>query len=105
MYDTLSYTCKSDSIEETFSIRTYRYSGAEEGAKVYFHCDLRVCLANVANSGCECPSGVECDTNARKRRSVADIVDESEVYHVSAGPYIFKTDDEKEKEEEEEEGR
>ncbi|XP_078352165.1 uncharacterized protein LOC144636829 [Oculina patagonica] len=102
MYDTLSYACKSDSVEETFSIRTYRYFGAAEGDEVYFHCDLRVCLANVANTTCECPTVAECDPNARRRRSVADIVDESKVYHVSKGPFIFKNEDEEEEEEEEE---
>ncbi|KAL9952465.1 hypothetical protein ACROYT_G039727 [Oculina patagonica] len=96
--DTLSYACKSNSVEETFSIRTYRYFGAAEGDEVYFHCDLRVCLANVANSTCKCPTSAECDPNARRRRSVADKVDESKVYHVSTGPFIFEKEDEKEKE-------
>ena len=103
MHDSLSYACASDNVTETFSIRTYRYFGAEEGALVYFHCDLRVCLANVANSACKCPTNAECDPNARKRRSVAEVVDESKVYHVSTGPFTFKDDEDEEKEEKEEE--
>lgn len=100
MSDSLSYICANDNVSETFSIRTFRYYGAEEGAKVYFHCDLRVCLANVANSACECPSVAKCDPNARKRRSLADKVDESKMYHASTGPFIFKNDEEEEEEEE-----
>ena len=60
---------------------------------------LRVCLAN--DSACQCPSVGECDPKARKRRSVADVVDETKVYHASTDPFIFKND---EKEEEKEEG-
>lgn len=99
--ESLSYTCKNDSVDETFSIKTFRYYGAEEGDPVYFHCDLRVCLADVDNSKCQCPTVAQCDPNARKRRSLADKVDETKVYRTSAGPFIFKND----KEEEEEEGK
>ena len=98
--DSLSYTCANDSVVETFSIQAFRYYGAEEGAKVYFHCDLRVCLTNAVNSTCECPTVPECNPNARKRRSVADKVDETKVYHASTGPFIFKNDEEEEEEEE-----
>ncbi|KAL9952467.1 hypothetical protein ACROYT_G039729 [Oculina patagonica] len=62
--DTLSYNCTSDSVEETFSIRSFRYFGA---------------------------------AGRRKRRA---IVDESNLHHVKAGPFIFKDDEEEEKDEE-----
>ena len=97
--ESLSYNCQDDSVDETFSIHTFRYYGAEEGEPVYFHCDLRVCLASVDNSACQCPTVAECDPNARKRRSLADKVDETKVYHTSAGPFIFKNDEEEEEEE------
>ena len=99
IYESLSYTCKNDSVAETFSIRTFRYYGAEEGDPVYFHYDLRVCLADVDNSACQCPSVAVCNPNARKRRSLADEVDETKVYHTSTGPFIFKNDEEGEEEE------
>ena len=92
--ESLSYTCKNDSVNETFSIRTFRYYGAKEGKLVYFHCDLRVCLADVDNSTCQCPTVAECNPNARKRRSLADEVDETKVYHTSTGAFIFKNDEE-----------
>lgn len=98
--ESLSYTCADDGVTETFSIRTFRYYGAEEGDAVYFHCDLRVCLADVDNSTCQCPSVADCNPNARKRRSLADEVDETKVYHTSTGPFIFKDDEEEEEEEE-----
>lgn len=98
--ESLAYTCANDSAVETFSIRTFRYYGAEEGDAVYFHCDLRVCLADVDNSACQCPSVGTCNPNARKRRSVADEVDKNKVYHASAGPFIFKNDEEEEEQEE-----
>lgn len=72
--ESLSYTCKNDSVAETFSIPTFRYYGAEKGDAVYFHCDLRVCLADVDNSACQCPTDAECDPKGRKRRSLADEV-------------------------------
>ena len=97
--ESLSYTCKNDSVAETFSIRTFRYYGAVEGDAVYFHCDLRVCLDDVDNSACQCPSVAVCDPNARKRRSLADEVDETKVYHTSTGPFIFKNDEEEVEEE------
>ena len=97
--DSLSYTCTNDSVAETFSIRTFRYYGAEEADSVYVHCDLRVCLADVDNSACQCPTVSQCDPNARKRRSLAVEVDETKVYHTSAGPFIFKNDEEEEEEE------
>lgn len=90
--DTLLYNCTEDDIKETFSIRTYRYFGAAEGDAVYFHCDLRVCLADQGNSPCDCPTLAACP-NARKRRS---IVDESQVYHVTSGPFTFESDENEE---------
>ena len=97
--ESLSYTCANDSVAETFSIRTFRYYGAEEGELVYFHCDLRVCLANANNLMCQCLSVVDCDPNARKRRSLSDEVDETKIYHASTGPFIFKNDNDDEEEE------
>ena len=97
--ESLSYTCKNDSVNETFSIKTFRYYDAKEGEPVYFHCDLRVCLADVDNSACQCPTAGECNPKARKRRSLADKVDETKVYHTSAGPFIFKNDEDEEEEE------
>ena len=97
--ESLSYICKDDTVEETFSIRTFRYYGAKEDAPVYFHCDLRVCLADADNSTCQCPTVAQCPPNARKRRSLADEVDETKVYHTSAGPFIFNNDEEEEEEE------
>ena len=101
--DTLSYTCADDDVVETFSIQTYRYFQAVEGASVYFHCDLKVCLADIAQSACDCPDTVACrpfptrpprsPVSRRRRGSVTDIVDETAVYHVTAGPYIFKKND------------
>ena len=52
------------------------------------HCDLKVCLADAADSACECPSLADCNPNARKRRAVE--VDESVVYRVTIGPYYYK---------------
>lgn len=97
--DSLSYTCKDDSVNETFSIRTFRYYDAEEGDPVYFHCNLRVCLADVDNSTCQCPTVADCSPDARKRRSLPDKVDETKLYHTSTGPFIFKNDEEEEEEE------
>lgn len=97
--DSLSYTCKDDSVNETFSIRTFRYYDAEEDDPVYFHCDLRVCLADVDNSTCQCPTVADCSPDARKRRSLPDKVDETKLYHTSTGPFIFKNDEEEEEEE------
>ena len=96
MYESLSYTCADDSVAETFSIRTFRFYGAEKGEPVYFHCDLRVCLANAVNSTCQCPTVAQCDPSARKRRSLVDGVDETKVYHASTGPFIFKNEEEEE---------
>lgn len=99
------YNCTDDSIKEHFSLNTYRYFGQPEGSRVYIHCDMRVCLADVPNSACECPSVAECDPANRKRRSLADQVDENVVYRVSAGPYIFEREEEPEEDvNEEEEG-
>ena len=103
--DTLSYNCTADSVDETFSIRTFRFFGSAAGAKVYFHCELKVCLADSVGSACECPK-LPCgmpSLRRRRRRSVADMVDESEVYYVTAGPFIFQSHLEEEKENEEEE--
>lgn len=103
--DTLSYRCTNDDIKETFSIRTFRFFGADEGNAVYFHCEFRVCLQPVLPTLCDCPSSAECDTNARKRRSVNDvIVDESQLYYVTSGPFIIKNDQDKEEEANEKEG-
>ena len=98
----MSYTCAEDNVNETFSLKTYRYFGAADGAKVYIHCDFRVCLANVSNTKCECPD----DPNAcvgnratdiapvgRRRRSISDSVDESQLYHVVYGPFTFKQEE------------
>ncbi|KAJ7369437.1 hypothetical protein OS493_039005 [Desmophyllum pertusum] len=101
LYDTLSYSCSNNTKTETFTIRSFRYFGADAGAFVYIHCDLRVCLADHADSRCECPSVSECDPASRKRRSVGDIVDEEQVYHVVRGPYFYKEEEEEEAEEEE----
>ena len=86
---TLSYTCASDSTEETFSIQSFRYVGGSDGDSVYFHCDLKVCLSNTLNSASDCPS-VCPPENRRKRRAFDEIVDESYLYHVTVGPFIFE---------------
>ncbi|KAL9952522.1 hypothetical protein ACROYT_G039790 [Oculina patagonica] len=100
--DTLSYTCADDSTDETFSISSFRYVGASDGDSVYFHCSLIVCLADEGpSSACECPK--VCGQK-RKRRSFDEIVDESKVYHVSAGPFFFVEEDEKEHGEVDDEG-
>ncbi|XP_020606317.1 uncharacterized protein LOC110045068 [Orbicella faveolata] len=101
--DTLSYRCTDDDIKETFSIQTFRYFGANEGDAVFFHCEFRVCLRSAATTACDCPSPAECATNARKRRSVNDvIVDESQLYYVTSGPFVFQNDHEEEEVNEEE---
>lgn len=100
--DTLMHTCANDSIYETFKLKTFRYFGFREGSKVYIHCELRVCLANEPNSACECPTVDECDPSSRKRRSLEYIVDESQVYRVTSGPFTFESgDDDSEVNEEE----
>ena len=105
--DTLSYTCADDSTDESFSISSFRYIGASDGDEVYFHCSLKVCLAD-DTSACVCPQPPACGglkKPLRKRRSFNEIVDESEVYHVTAGPIIFKDDKEdKQKDEVDKEG-
>lgn len=88
--DTLSYSCANDSIKEKFSIQAFRYYGAEAGDAVYFHCVLRVCLADKTPSACECPSSSQCPSS-RKKRSTAD---ETKVYRVSTGPFILENDEE-----------
>lgn len=88
--DTLSYSCANDSIKEKFSIQAFRYYGAEAGDAVYFHCDLRVCLANKPTSACECPSSSQCPSSRKKRSTV----DETKVYRVSTGPFILENDEE-----------
>ncbi|KAL9952511.1 hypothetical protein ACROYT_G039779 [Oculina patagonica] len=101
--DTLQYNCTDGSVQETFSIRSFRYFGAADGDAIYFHCDLRVCLADLSpSSACECPAEVECYTDLsakRKRRSVNDFVEE---VHVRSGPYKFVDDTEKDEVESEE---
>ena len=92
--DTLKYNCTNDDKEETFSIQSFRYFGFGQGAKVYFHCDLRVCLSNLSpSSACECPSNGTCYTATRKRRSVGEFVEE---VHVRAGPYFVENDEKEE---------
>ena len=88
--DTLFYNCTNDDIQEEFSLQTYRYFGQPANSAVYIHCEFRVCLANVPNSMCECPTVDECDPDARRRRSLDDIVDEAEVYRVTSGPFTFE---------------
>ena len=88
--DTLVYNCTNDSIQESFSIRSFRYFGVNAGESVFVHCDLRVCLENTPNSECECPAVDECDPSARKRRSVS----ESVVYRISTGPFYLKNEEE-----------
>ena len=103
--DTLMYNCTDDSIYETFKFRTFRYFGFPEGSKVYIHCELRVCLADQP-SLCECPTVDECDPASRKRRSIEDVVDETQVYRVTSGPFTFKSEErEPEVNEEEDEGQ
>ena len=97
----MSYTCKDDSTDESFSIKSFRYVGASDGDSVYFHCDLKVCLESTVSSTCDCPTLCG-PPGKRKRRAFEDIVDESEVYHVTAGPFIFTNIEEDEKEQEEE---
>ncbi len=89
--DTFFYNCTRDSIEESFSIQSFRYFGVDAGQSVFIHCELKVCLDNTPNSECECPSVEECDPNARKRRSVSKIV----VHRVKTGPYYFADEEEK----------
>lgn len=100
--DTLSYVCTNNDVNEAFSLKTYRYFGAADGAEVYIHCDFRVCLANVPNTKCECPDdpntcvGVPATDVAavgRRRRSISDSVDESQLYHVVYGPFTFKQEE------------
>ena len=87
--DTLQYNCTDYSIKETFSILSFRYFGHLEGDSVYFHCDLRVCLAHLAPfSACVCPTDVACYTAQRKRRSVDESVVEE--FHASAGPFYIE---------------
>ena len=88
--DTLSYSCANDSTKEKFSIQAFRYYGAEAGEAVYFHCVLRVCLADKTPSACECPSESRCSSSRKKRSTL----DETKVYHVSTGPYILENDEE-----------
>lgn len=83
--DTLSYNCTDGSTKEEFSIQSFRYYGAKADARVYFHCDLRVCLADRNSPLCKCPSNILCPSS-RKRRSM---MDETKVYRVSTGPFIF----------------
>ena len=71
---------------------------------------FRVCLADVANTACECPDNpVTCtgDPSAditptgsygsvrsgRRRRSISDLMDESQLYHVVHGPFTFKQEE------------
>ena len=83
--DALDYVCTDNSVNETFEILTFRFFGFAEGSTVYFHCDLRVCLADFPNSACECPADPN-NCAKRKRRSAGEYVGE---FHVRAGPYIL----------------
>ena len=84
-----------------FSLKTYRYFGAEAGALVYIHCDFRVCLADATGTACECPDnatscvGDPSDdiSSARRRRSIYDSVDESQLYRVVYGPITLKQEE------------
>ena len=100
--DTLSYNCTVDSKYETFSLKTYRYFGAEAGDEVYIHCDFRICLADVDNTKCECPDdaaacvgdpSVDVTPVGRRRRSISDSVDESQLYRVVYGPFTFQQEE------------
>lgn len=81
--DTLSYACVNDSKQENFTIKSFRYFQVAAEQPVYMHCEFKVCLADTANSDCECPTVGECNPNARKRRSLSEPV----VYRVTKGPY------------------
>ena len=89
------YTCAANSTREQFTLKSYRYFGAAEGDAVYIHCDLRVCLAdsNHSISRCECPDSAVCGKDALRRRSIADSIDESQVYHVVSGPFVFEEEE------------
>ena len=88
-----------------FSLKSYRYFGAEAGAFVYIHCDFRVCLADVANTKCQCPDNAATCVGdpttdvpprpvlRRRRRSISDSVDEPQIYHVVYGPFTFKQEE------------
>ena len=84
-----------------FSLKTYRYFGAEAGALVYIHCDFRVCLADATSTACKCPDNAtscvgEPSTDvspARRRRSIYDSVDESQLYRVVYGPITLKQEE------------
>lgn len=85
--DTLTYSCVDDDVQEDFSIQSFRFLGADPGDPVFFHCILRVCLADNPTSACECP-GAACPV-MRKRRSVGEYVEE---IPVKSGPYYFADD-------------
>ena len=98
----MEYNCTVDRKYETFSLKTFRYFGAEVGDKVYIHCDFRVCLADVDNTKCECPDDAATCTGipdtdvtqvVRRRRSISDSVDESQLYRVVYGPLTFKQEE------------
>ncbi|KAL9952525.1 hypothetical protein ACROYT_G039793 [Oculina patagonica] len=98
--NTLVYNCTDNDKTETFSINSFRYYNFTEGSSVFFHCNLRVCLADFSNSSCECPTDSDCyNARKRKRRSVDNFVEE---VHVRSGPYTFADDTEKDKVESEE---
>ena len=100
--DTLSYNCTVDNNYETFSLKTYRYFGAEAGDEVYIYCDFRICLADVDNTKCECPDdaaacvgdpSVDVTPVGRRRRLISDSVDESQLYRVVYGPFTFQQEE------------
>ena len=59
-------------------------------------------MADQPNSACECPADPGACNGytppGRKRRSLADSVDESQIYHVVSGPYTFKKEEVNEEE-------
>ena len=98
----MEYNCTVDSKYETFSLKTFRYFGAEVDDEVYIHCDFRVCLADENNTNCECPDNVATCTGdravdvtpvGRRRRSISDSADESQLYRVVYGPFTFKQEE------------
>ena len=65
-------------------------------------CDFRICLADVDNTKCECPDdaaacvgdpSVDVTPVGRRRRSISDSVDESQLYRVVYGPFTFQQEE------------
>lgn len=90
--DTLSFNCTDNSTVETFSIDSFRYFGVDAGQSVFVHCEVKVCLEDNPSSTCKCPTEVECDPNAaRRRRAVEEFV----IFRITKGPYYFVDETEK----------